>query len=406
MALMMALIVLVLIAVTTMVLMSSVQVETKVAGHDKRSAQALNLAEAGVAEAIARIRSGEIPDTSNPRLVAQIFLAGAGSVPVAGLDTVTLATAQPAGQWLEYSTAGKATGALTVRYKTDAARSTIYRYDPGTNPAIQTSSGFPIWVVECTGRSGRDVRQVVTEVTPRPIQLNLQAALNADLMVRCQGWAVVCGFDHTAATPAGTGAHPLGRSGLPGSCNVWPGLGLWELASGGVLGVRSTADITVLPPSQQAGTTGVLGQQLGFYAGPWEALGMTQSEFWNWVGPPAVTAPLVPEGVVYLGATATPQDKAGSFTFDGGAGEGFLYVDGDLTVRGGFVYRGLIYVEGDLRVQGGAWILGAVIVKGRGGDLQFSQGSGTVLFSREAITQGLRRHAQQFITLSWREAPR
>lgn len=56
-------------------------------------------------------------------------------------------------------------------------------------------------------------------------------------------------------------------------------------------------------------------------------------------------------------------------------------------------------------MTGGAWILGAVIVQGRGGDVNFSQGSGTVLFSREAITQALRRHAQQFITLSWREAP-
>jgi beta-lactamase superfamily II metal-dependent hydrolase len=56
--------------------------------------QALNLAEAGVAEAMERIRTGEIPSTPNPRMVGQIYLCAPGQVPASGADTIGLATWQ------------------------------------------------------------------------------------------------------------------------------------------------------------------------------------------------------------------------------------------------------------------------------------------------------------------------
>ena len=140
-ALVMALLVLLVISVICAALMLSVQVETKISGRDDRRSQALSIAEAGVAEVISRIRSGEVPDTLNPRMVSQVFLIGAGSVPVLGSDSTALPTAQPAGKWLTYSTGRKGDQVLTVTYKTDPARTTIYRYDQKKNPPVQ------LWMV-------------------------------------------------------------------------------------------------------------------------------------------------------------------------------------------------------------------------------------------------------------------
>src|SRR5439155_785269 len=79
-----------------------------------------------------------------------------GSVPVPGADSIALATSQPADQWLDYSRATQGPGVLTIQYKTDPAKTTIYRYDPALNPAVQTASGNPIYVVTSTGRKGAD----------------------------------------------------------------------------------------------------------------------------------------------------------------------------------------------------------------------------------------------------------
>src|SRR5262245_56596949 len=114
-ALVMAVISLLVIAVIALVMTMSINVEKRLTGHDVRDSKALNLAEAGVAEAVARIRSQDIVlSTANPRSVAQIFLAQAGSVPVLGADSVGLETGQPFGDWLNYSTPTKSKDALTV----------------------------------------------------------------------------------------------------------------------------------------------------------------------------------------------------------------------------------------------------------------------------------------------------
>src|SRR5262245_62497113 len=86
-ALVMALLILLVISIIGAALMLSVQVETKISGRDERRSHALSLAEAGIAEAVSRIRSGEVPDTLNPKMATQIFLVSPGNVPVLGSDS-------------------------------------------------------------------------------------------------------------------------------------------------------------------------------------------------------------------------------------------------------------------------------------------------------------------------------
>src|SRR5437762_1418841 len=96
-ALVMALVSLLVVAVIAVVLMTSLNIERKISGSDLRNSQALNLADAGVGEAMSRIRNFDITlPQGNPRSVAQIFLTAAGSVPVLGADSVAIETKQPA----------------------------------------------------------------------------------------------------------------------------------------------------------------------------------------------------------------------------------------------------------------------------------------------------------------------
>lgn len=388
-ALVMALLVLLVISLLAATLMMSMNVETKVAQLSTRELQALNIAEAGVSEAVARIRSGDIPTNNNARQVAQIFNCIPGNVPVLGADSVALATRQPSGAWLGYTTAGKADSVLTVTYKTDAARTVIYRYDPNKNPAVQTTSGFPVFVVTSTGRKGGVSRKIVTEVIQRPIIVNAKGALTADQGIDFSGTSFVCGFNHRADTPAYTSGRP--------PCDSW------EVASGSVPGAWSSNTITSSGTSDQYGNPPNQPTQTGFYTGPWDAFTMSQAEFFSWLGAPVATEPNNPQGVYYLDNNGVSQDASGSFKYNGGTGEGFLYVDGDLSINGNFAYRGLIYIEGDLKINGTCWILGGLICKGKS-RINIANGTCTVLYSSEAITQNVSKYGGQFVTLAWRES--
>ena len=164
-ALVMALLVLLVVALLASVLMMSVSINRKVAGHDLRMSKALNSAEAGVGEALARIKSGDISlNTANARSAGQIFLCPAGSVPVLGTDSIAIETKQPAGQWLNYSPASRGPDALTVAFKTNAAKTLIYRWDGNLPTPVNTVSGLPIFVVSSTGHQGSAVKRVVTEI--------------------------------------------------------------------------------------------------------------------------------------------------------------------------------------------------------------------------------------------------
>jgi len=399
MALPVALMVLVVISLIAIVLMTTLQIETKIAGSSMRTSQALNTAEAGVSEALSRIRSGDVDDSgANPRLVAQIFNALAGDVPAVGADTIGLATAQPAGAWLDYSTASRSPSVLTVQYKTDPAKTMVYRYDAALTPPVQAISGNPIFVVTSTGRQGREVRRVVSEVIQRPVRSNIKGAVTAAVEVKFTGNAVVCGYNHRADTPENTGDN--GRTGA-GGCNEAPLIQHWEVGAGDKTGIWTTNAINNGGTADVHGTPATQTGQTGFYAGPWDALMMSQAEFYQWVGARLTDDPADLNGIFYLDDNGTTQDQSGNFGIHGGEGSGFLYVDGDLTLNAGFSYRGLVYVEGDLKLNGNAWILGGLIVRGKT-QLKHN-GAATVLYSHDAISQNLSKFGGTFVTLSWHE---
>src|SRR5439155_3629960 len=133
-ALAVVVLVLLVLSLFAVLFMRTITVDTTVSGYGVSESKALTFADAGIAEAISRIRSGDVPDTLNPRMVTQIYLAVAGAVPALGADSTAVATAQPAGSWLNYSTAGPSSDVLTVTYKTDPTRTKIYRYDGQQNP--------------------------------------------------------------------------------------------------------------------------------------------------------------------------------------------------------------------------------------------------------------------------------
>ena len=397
-ALVVVLLILVVISQLVLVLLATVQVETKISGHGVRETAALQIAEAGVAEAIGRLKAQDIMLNNNPRAVAQIFNVMPGSVPVLGADSTALPTAQPAGAWLNYSSPGRGAGTLTVQYKTNPARTLIYRYDLSKNPAIQTTSGSPIYVVTATGRKGTDRRTVVAEIAARPYIFNAKGAFVSGVDVQFSGNSIECGYNHRADTPTDTGIS--GRSGA-GGCNEVPGT-FWETGSGDVAGVWAAGTITGQGNGTQTGNPPFVDAQPGMYKGPWDCLGISQAEFFSWVGPPLATEPVGPHGIYYLDNNGISQDQSGSWAYTSDEGEGLLYVDGDFAVNSHFAFRGLIYVEGDFKINGNAWVLGGVVCRGKT-YIKLANGGMTVLYSEEAIKMYISKYGDQYLNLSWRE---
>lgn len=380
-----ALLVLLVLSLLAAVLMMSINTNTKIAGHSMRESQALNSAEAGIAEALAQVRAQNIMTSLvNPRSVGQIYSVAPGSVPTPGnADSQFVATAQPAGTWLDYSKPTRGPDVLTVTYLTDPGKTVIYKYDGTLTPPVQTASGLPIMVITSVGRKGTDARKIVAQVIVKPIVANIKAALAANVDINFIGTAQVCGYNHMGSTPTGAGAN--GRGGAFDCAPYETGAGnmpaSWTTTGSNTGGAANTAS-PIVPMNQM--------NQVGFYAGPWDALGMTQAEFFNWIGP--AKSSWLPNGIGYY---------SGSLGIHGGTGEGMTYVGGDLTINSGFVYRGLLYVEGDLMMNGQAWVLGGIIVKGTTKVKQ--NGGSTLLYSSEAITQALSRYGSTFTTLSWIE---
>jgi Tfp pilus assembly protein PilX len=389
-------------------LMASVQIEDKIVGYQRRDTQALYVAEAGIQEALHRIRSGDVPDDGNKRRVTLIYEAPAGSLPVSGPDTTSLPTLQPSGQYLGYSSANKRyikgsttdLQALTVKYKTKITPGSppdtqIVRYDEAATPKMNTTTGTPVFVVTASTTRNNVTRSVVAEVTRAKFNLLTQAAVAAKVGIAFKGNAKVCGHNHLASTPAGT---------EPPGCNL--GIGTWWAPGAHadcLPGGWSESTITEQGSPDVIGEpTDVAPNQSGFYGGPWDALGLSQPEFWAWIGYPTSSPPSPPQGIVHLDSNSIPQDQSGDYSYNGGNGEGLLYVDGDLHINGNFNYRGLIYIEGDLKLNGNAWILGGLIVRGTT-TVNVANGSAVVLYSADAIQQNISKHGGRLRTLAWRE---
>lgn len=388
-ALVVALLVMLVLSLLALVLMTTVSVERKIAGHAQRETVALNTAEAGIAEALSRIKTGDIAMNLNPKAVAQIYNCAAGSVPVPGTtDSTFMATDQPAGQWLNYSTATRGSNVLQVNYRTDAAQTVIYKYDSTQNPAIQTTTGFPIFQVTSTGVAGADRSKVIAEFIQKPINVNAKGALVAGVGIDFSGTSFVCGFNHKISTPAGTNSRP--------PCDTY------ELGTGMLPGAWSSGPITTSGAAVQTGSPPTIQNQAGFYTGPWDCFNMTQSAFFTWVGAPVGSEPPNPTGIIYIDNDAIPENQSGNFKYNGGTGAGFLYVDGDLAINGNFIFTGLIYVTGNLSINGTCWILGSLVVRGKS-TIKIANGNCAILYSGDAIQQTISQYGGQFLNISWRQ---
>src|SRR5262245_14390343 len=282
-ALVMAMLVLLVMTLLGLVLMAGASINRSLAGTDQRMRETLNIAEAGVGEALSRIRNQEtLMDPNDPDDVCQVFNTVIGSVPALGADSIGLATGQPTGQFLNYTTAGRGPDVLTITWKKDPTGTKVMRDDPTLNPCMNVLTGSPVYVVQATGRVGRSRRTVVSEVMQKPYIINVKAALTADIPIDFVGNAYICGYNHSAETPYDDGED--GRGVMPGDATHCIDN---ELLGGHVPGAWSTGGIGGAGASAASGSpSAYTGNQTGFYTGPWEPLTMSQSEFFSFMGTP------------------------------------------------------------------------------------------------------------------------
>jgi len=398
-ALVISMLILLVMTLLGLVLMAGATLNRSLAGNDQRMRQSLNIAEAGVGEAEARIGNQEtLMNPTDPLAAAQVFNTVAGSVPVVGADTTALATGQTAGAYLNYSTAAVGPDVLTIGWKKNSLNQ-VMKYDGSKNPAIQTLSGTPIYTITSTGRVGTARRSIVTEVIQKPYIVNAMGAFTANVPITNLGNAVICGYDHFADTPINDGNK--GRVGAkPDYCQGDE----TGIAANDKPGVWDGDTVNPGGSAQTFGNPNVLSSQgkTNFYTGPWDCFGMSQADFWAFVGAPRDPSTMTDwKGVFYLDNDLVPQNGSCSVGPNGVDGEGLLYVDGDLHLNSNFSWKGFIYCEGDITVNGNAWVLGGIVAKGK--TTIKINGGFTVLYSSDAITQELTKYGSQFVTLSWRE---
>ena len=175
---------------------------------------------------------------------------------------------------------------LTVTYKTNAARTQIYRYDATKNPAIQTASGAPIYVVTATGKFSDSKRTVITEVFQKPMKPYLKGAVVAKKKIDSkQDDSYFCGYNHRSDTPTWTNI-PDGRNKNDNACNDDLAQQKWELGSGDIPGAWSQGKIKDTKKADFYGSpAGYQENQTGFYGGVWDVFAMCQSDFYAWIGP-------------------------------------------------------------------------------------------------------------------------
>jgi len=400
-ALVISMLILLVMTLLGLVLMAGASLNRNLAGNDQRMRQALNIAEAGIGEAEARIGNQEVlMNPTDPLAACQVFNTVAGSVPVVGADTTALPTGQAAGSYLNYSTDAAGPDVLTIGWKKNTLNQ-VMRYDGSRNPAVQPVSGIPIYTITSTGRVGQARRTLVTEVIQKPYVVNAMGAFTANVPITNLGNAVICGYDHLANTPINDGNK--GRGVMPGDADhcIDNETGI---AANNKPGVWDGDTVTPGGSAQTFGNPQVLASQgkTNFYTGPWDCFGMSQADFWSFVGAPQDPSTVTDyHGILYLDNNAVTQDASCQAGPNGVDGEGLLYVDGDLHLNSNFSYKGFIYVEGDIDVNGNAWILGGIVAKGKT-NIKINGGM-TVLYSSDAITQELTKYGSQFVTLSWRE---
>jgi hypothetical protein len=174
----------------------------------------------------------------------------------------------------------------------------------------------------------------------------------------------------------------------------------WDEANGNLIGVMTTGGTV-----ETKGSTDLLGSPSPIdtdatnqFQSLAQALGVSDQELRD------ILASADRTSMAGAGPWAGISHVSGDLKLPGGAGEGLLYVEGNLEVAGNFNWTGLIYVEGTFKSTGTINVLGAVMCRG-GGQIvavDFGAGNPNILYSRAALVQTLMR-AMDYIVLSWKE---
>ncbi len=379
--------------------------DLKISGNQRKTSEALFVAEAGLNEAIHRI---SLPNPTNatvggwtgniaisdsepydPNWTTLVYLDNPASIPAGGGSIHATGTIQdPTNPYLGYSMPTGIEGVLSVQHKWidrngDGVRdqNEIVLYDQLAVPPENFVTGFPVEVVTITGRSADGERVVQAEIARKLIIVRTLAALYVDTAITIQGQVDFCGHNHSIDTPVDTETDLCDNWHLPGG--HLPGV----TATGDEVKVKGSADILGFPtPVDNAATN-------PFYTLP-EVLGLPDHEVDEMLANADNTSVVSPlNGISYITGDA--------MIMAGLVGEGLIYVTGDLKASGDFDYTGLIYVEGDVFMSGEPWILGSMIICGTS-DFNFSSGNAAILYSQDAIMQAL-NNAMPTILLSWRE---
>jgi hypothetical protein len=387
----------------TLAMISSV--DLKISGNQRKTTQALFIAEAGLNEAIHRLSlpsptnvtvggwTGDAAisdsDPYDPNWTVRIYLTSPASAPAGGGSVYSTGTIQDPNQpYLTYSEPTGVDNVLTIQHKWrdqdgDGARDAneIVRYDALQIPPENFTSGYPVEIVTVTGRAVDGERIIQAEVTKRTVIVRTLGALYVDKAVKITGDAAFCGFNHDLSTPPYT---------VPNACVAW------HLPSGELPGVTSTGDvIKVMGSADVAGYPTPTDQSATnpFYSLA-EVLGFTDEELADLLANADNTSIVNPlNGITYIQGDANITSSL--------VGEGLLYVTGDLHAAGSYIFKGLIFVEGDVHFTGTPWILGSMVVRGTS-DFNFSSGNAAVLYSKDAITHALTK-SMPCIVLTWRE---
>jgi hypothetical protein len=388
--------------------------ETQIAGHDTRFVQALFDAEAGYAEALARMT--DPADTAyyigppvgdwqtNPgwgvyivdaagssagdpeRAAAQtdgVDNDGDGAVDESGERYPELSTRQGSGR-LDYPW-------VKVRYKRNDAGDVLLFGDHDANlltaPVLNIVRGFPVLVVSAEGLRGTARRRVEVEAVKPPFEIPDAAVYSESDQFKFNGTAfLVSGEDHDPVTGAVIVGNPeavgIATTGDPAAISG----SLHTNQADNVLGEGA-------PPSVDRADVDLDLQGLRDHYVPRADMVLAPGTYSN-----ESFGGLDDYRIVH--ATGDIHLSGGGVT-----GGGILIVDGDLEVTGQFTWYGLVLVLGDITFSGGGsgtHLFGSLLVQGTVED-QTIGGQADLFYSSEALTN--LTAFTPYTIVNWRELP-